>query len=53
MSKSSALAVNVLLIFEMQLINGALFFKAIFLLYASLSGFVTAIVPVTTIYASL
>ena len=34
MSKSSALLVSVLLIFEMQLINGVLFLKANFLSYA-------------------
>ena len=45
MSKSSALSVSVLLIFEMQLINGALFLKANFLSYASLFGFVTVIFP--------
>ena len=37
----------------MQLINGALFLKANFLSYASLSGAVTVIFPVTIIYASL
>ena len=44
---------QVLLIFEMQEINGALFSKANFLSYALLSWFVTAIVPLTTISASL
>ena len=44
---------SVLLIFEMQERNGALFLKANFLSYALLSGFVTVIVPFTTIYASL
>ena len=34
MSKSSALSMSVLLIFEMQLRNGALFLKANFLSYA-------------------
>ena len=53
MPKSSALSISVLLIFEMQLVNGALFLKANFLSYASLSGFVTIIFPLTTIYASL
>ena len=48
MSKSSAL-----LIFEMQLINGASFSEASFLSYASLFGSVTLIVPFTTIYALL
>ena len=42
---------SVLLIFEIQEINGALFLKANFLSYALLSGFVTIIVPLTTIYA--
>ena len=44
---------SVLLIFEMQLMNGALFLKADFLSCALLSGSVTVIVPLTTIYASL
>ena len=52
MSKSSALSISVLLIFEMQLINGALFLKANFLSYASLSPAIV-IFPLTTIYASL
>ena len=38
MFKSSALSINVLLIFEMQLTNGALFLKANFLSYASLAA---------------
>ena len=50
MSKSSALSMSVLLIFEMQLVNGALFLKPNFLSYASLSEFVTVIFPLTTIY---
>ena len=37
----------------MQLVNGALFLRANFLSYASLSGFVTIIFHSTTIYASL
>ena len=53
MSKSSALSISVLLIFEMQLINGALFLKANFLSYASSFALVTVIVPLTAIYASL
>ena len=53
MSKSSALSVRVSLIFEMQLRNGALFLKANFLSYALLTGFVTVIFPLTTIYAPL
>ena len=52
-SKLSALSINVLLIFEMQERNGALFLKAHFLSYASLLGFVTVLFPFTTIYASL
>ena len=49
---------SVLLIFEMQVVNGALFLKIythifIIMSYALLSGFVTLIVPLTTIYASL
>ena len=44
---------RVLLIFEMQEIKGALFLKANFLSYALLSWFVTVIVPLTTISASL
>ena len=53
MYKPSALSINVLLIFEMHLINGALFLKASFLSYVSLGGFVTAIAPATAIYTSL
>ena len=53
MSKSSALSIRVILIFEMQLINGALFLKANFLSYSVLFGSATVIVPLTTIYASL
>ena len=53
MSKSSALSVSVLLIFEMQLTNGALFLSVNFLSYALLFGFVTVIFPLTTIRASL
>ena len=37
----------------MQLVKGAIFLKANFPLYALLSGFVTVIVPLTTIYGSL
>ena len=44
---------SALSIFEMQEKNGALFLKANFLSYASLFGFITVIVPLTTIYASL
>ena len=39
MFKSSALSISVLLIFEMQLINSALFLKTIFISYAALSEF--------------
>ena len=53
MSKSSALPVSVLFIFEMQLINGALFSKANFLLNSSLFVFVAVIAPLAIIYASL
>ena len=53
MSKSSALSISALSIFKMQLGNGALFLKANFLSYASLSELVTIIFPLTTIYASL
>ena len=52
-SKSSALSMNVLLIFEIQETNNALFLNPNFLSYASLFGFVTVIVPFTTIYRSL
>ena len=44
---------SVLLIFEMQEINGALLLKATFLPNALLSGYVTIIVPLGTIFASL
>ena len=53
MSKSSALPVSVLFIFEMQLINGALFLKANFLSTSLLFGSVTVIAPLAIIYASL
>ena len=53
MSKSSALSISVVLIFKMLLVNGALFLKANFLSYASLSGFTTIIFHLITIYASL
>ena len=52
-SKSSATSIKKLLIFAMQLVNGALFLSANFLSYALLFGFVTVIFPLTTIYASL
>ena len=44
---------SVLLIFEIQPINGVLFLKANVLSYASSFGSATEIVPLTTIYASL
>ena len=44
---------SVLLIFEMQETNSALFVTAYFLSYASLFGSVTVIVSLTTIYVSL
>ena len=50
MSKSSALSISVLLVSKMQLVKGALFLSANFLSYTSLSGFVTIIFPLTTIY---
>ena len=53
-SKSSALSMSVLLIFEMQLINGALFLNAKGLFFLLLLFvLVRVIVPLTTIYASL
>ena len=49
MSKSSALSLSVLLIFEMQLINGALLLNAKGLFFLShLCSLSTAIVPLTT-----
>ena len=44
---------SVLLIFETQLMNDALFLKADFLSYALLFGCLTLIVSLITIYASL
>ena len=44
---------SVLLIFEMQETNGALFLKAIFLSNASLFGFATVVFLFTAIYTSL
>ena len=38
MFKSSALSISLLLIYEMELVNGALFLSANFLSYASLFG---------------
>ena len=53
MSKYSALSMNVLLIFKIQLVKGALFLKANHLSYALLFGSVIVIVPLAIIYASL
>ena len=52
-SKSSALSICTTLIFEMQLINGALFLNATLLVFFGLSGSVAVIPPFTTIYTSL
>ena len=54
MSKSSASSISVLLlisvlIFEVQLVNGAQFLRINFLSYASLFGFVTITSPLTVI----
>ena len=53
-SKSSALSINTLLVFEIQLINGALFLDAtlLFIQFFALSGFVTVTTRLTKIYAS-
>ena len=51
-SKSSALSILSPLIFEMQLMNGALFLNATFLFLFALFGLAIVIVPFTTIYAS-
>ena len=50
-SRSCASSINWLLIFKIQLKKGAEVFKATFLLYTTrlLPGFVTVILPVTTI----
>ena len=53
MCKSSELSMSVLLIWEMQEKDGALFLKANFLSYTLLFGFVRVIISFTTIYASL
>ena len=55
MSKSSAFSSNTSFIFEMQEINGALFFKITYLLISSLSlsSALTVTFPLTTIYISL
>ena len=45
MSKSSALSISILLIFEMQLIHGALFLKVNFLSYTSLFLLKTVMSP--------
>ena len=56
-STSSAFSINALLIFDMQLVNGALFLNAKDLFLTSINylsaSFVRVIVPLTTIYASL
>ena len=52
-STSSTLSRSVLLILETEETNGALFLKGNFLTYTLLSEFVTVIVPLTTIHASL
>ena len=53
-SKSSALSISALLIFEMQEINGALFSKTRLLLCLSLASAPSIVMsPSTTIYASL
>ena len=52
MSKSSALSMSALLIFEMEEKNGILLFNVNYLPYESFSGSATVIVPFTTIYAS-
>ena len=46
-SKSSALSISALLIFKMQLVNGALSLSAKFLSYALLFEFVTVVLPLT------
>ena len=53
MSKSSALSISVLLNFEMQEINGALFLKANFLTQFPSFGSATVIVSFTTTYTLL
>ena len=49
MSKYSALSMSLLLIFEIQFKNVALFLRANFSSYAALFGSVTLIVPLTSI----
>ena len=51
-SKSSALSMSVLLIFEMPLMNSGLFLKANFLSYAWLFGSLTLDVRLTITYRS-
>ena len=54
MSKSSALSINTLLTFDMQLKNGALLLNAKDLFFLSLLfAPSTVVVPLTTIYATL
>ena len=55
-SRSSVLSINVVLIFEMHDLNGALFLNATFfsaLSYSFATAAKKAIPPFTTIYASL
>ena len=53
-SRSSALSINVSLIFDMHDLKGALFVKVSFLfLFSALLSPSTVIIPLTTIYASL
>ena len=51
-SKSSALSIFMPLIFEIQLINGALFLNATALFLFALFELVTVISPFTTIYST-
>ena len=53
MSKSFALSMSELLIFEMEEVNEVLFLKANFFLQFATFGSATVIVFLTTIYASL
>ena len=52
-SESSALSICAPLIFEMPLMNGALFLNTMFLFLFAPSGLVTVTAPFTIIYASL
>ena len=55
MAKSSTFSTNTPFIFDMQEINGALFFKitCLFISSLSLSSALTVKIPLTTIYALL